>query len=421
MRQLKVISIASTHETRTGLQGHLSGLEMVTLDGVFLELSEAVLHCQSHKPDVIIVDFSGREVDAGLFIQNIKMNPEFGCALVALHRNPDQDIILNAFRNGAQEFIHYPNDLDKMDMALRNQYHLINRTESQSTQAPKGQLITVFSAKGGGGSSTIALNLAYELKDATQKTVAVLDLDQVFTNSSLMLNLQPNYSLGDLTTTNPADIDGNLLNRVVATHDETGLRVIVGSKNVLDDHDLISPELLEKTVDFLMAYFDYVVVDLPTHVLDPYHQYMIERSDLVLMVAALDIPNLSRTRQYMDLARRHLDMSRVKLVLNRWTQKAAYGMSNDSVEQQFGYPVYARIPNDWDLCVQASSLGTVFAQVKPDAEARKAIRTLAITVAGTSHAGHSEQNSPNKKAGLIHNLFKGLGKAGGVDHVVQQT
>lgn len=421
MRKLKVITIASAEETRTGLHDHLQNSEMVEVNGVFLELSDAVMHCQEHKPDVIIIEFTNREVDAGLFVQNIKINPEFGCALVAIHRNPTQEITLDAFRSGAQEFITYPDELTKLDLALRNQYYVINRGEGSDGKVPTGELVTIFSAKGGGGASTLALNLAYELKDIAQKTVAILDLDQVFTNASLMLNLQPSYSLADLTSTNPADVDGDLLSRVICTHDETGLRVIVGSKSVLDDHDLISPELLEKTIDFLIANFDYVVIDLPTHVLDPYHQYVIERSDLVLLAAALDIPSLSRTRQYMDLARRHLDMSRVKLILNRWTQKAAYGMSNESVEQQFGYPVFARIPNDWDLCVQASSLGTVFATVQPNSATRKAVRDLAADITGVSQAGNSANTSEGKKASLIQSFFKGLNKTGGPDHVVQQT
>ena len=163
------------------------------------------------------------------------------------------------------------------------------------------KVISVFGAKGGAGASSVAVDLAYELRDLSQKPVLLLDMDQVFNNTAVMLNLKPSHALGDLTRNAVSDIDASILRKILVEH-ESGLKLLVGSKSVLDDNEMISPELLEKTLAFIREEFAYAVVDLPTHVLDPYHQFFVERSDDVMVVSGLDVPGLFRTRQYLDLA-----------------------------------------------------------------------------------------------------------------------
>ncbi len=415
MQNLKVVAVASSEETRSALYGQLQELGFIDFEGVLLELSDTAHQCQKVNPDVIIVDMTGRELDAGLFMQTIGMNPEHPCTLFALHNKLDHQTIVDAVQSGAKEFIQYPDETEKLEQALRKYLSMINRGSVSFESKEKGRLITVFSAKGGSGCSTVAVNVAHELRKSTQAPVVLFDLDQVFSNTAVMLNLTPNYSVGDLADTSTADIDENLLKQILVEH-PSGFKVVVGSKNVLDDHEMISQELLEHTVDYLVDNHAYVVVDLPTHVLDPYHQYMIERSDEILVVSALDVPGLSRTRQYLDLARQYLDMAKLKLVLNRWTRKAAFGMSNESLEAQFNYPIYARLVNDWDLCVEASSLGSVASEVKPNSDLAKGLKELAEQVGGLTE---EEMESDEKESsGLLGKLFK---KKGSSTHVVRET
>ncbi len=416
MQNLKVVAVASSEETRSALYGQLQGLGFIDFEGVLLELSDTAHKCQETNPDVIIVDMTGRELDAGLFMQTIGMNPEHPCTLFALHNKLDHQTIVDAVQSGAKEFVQYPDETEKLEQALRKYLSMINRGNvTLNKPKEKGKLITVFSAKGGSGCSTVAVNMAYELRQATQSSVALFDLDQVFSNTAVMLNLMPNYSVGDLADTTLADIDENLLKQILVEH-PSGFHVVVGSKNVLDDHEMISHELLEHTVDYLVDNHAYVIVDLPTHVLDPYHQYMIERSDDIVVVSALDVPGLSRTRQYLDLARQYLDMAKLKLVLNRWSRKAAFGMSNENLEAQFNYPVYARISNDWELCVEANSLGSVLSEVKPNSELAKELKELSARIGGL--VADEEESDEKESSGLLGKLFK---KKGNPSNVVRET
>lgn len=413
MDSLKVVAVASSEESRKALYGQLQKIGFVEFDGVYIELSDAVRKCQEFSPDVIIVDLTGRELDAGLFIQAIGMNPENPCVIFALHREMDLDIFKEAVRQGAKEFIQYPEDPQSLDTALRKHLALLRSVktqraassgESAKTQQPLGKVITVFSSKGGAGCSTIAVNLAHEIKQLKSMPVVYLDLDQVFSNSEVILRLVPEYSLGDLTKNNPSEIDDILLSKVTCEH-ESGLHTVVGSKSPLDDNDMISPELLEVVINQLQQKYRYVVVDLPTHVLDPYHQYMVERSDELLVVSTPDIPSLVRTRQYMNLANKYLDMSRVKLILNRYNLKAAL-ISNQNLEEQFEYQIYCRIANDWELNVEANSLGAVLSKVNPKADVVKDIQKLAKMLTGIEAAPVSTANGNGKASGgLLGKLF----------------
>lgn len=413
MNNVKVVAVASSEETRVSLYQQLQSLEFVDFNGVYIELSDAVRECQSVGPDIIIVDTTGRELDAGLFIQAIGMNPENPCVIFAMHREMDINVFKEAIRQGAKEFIQYPEDKAGLEVAIKKHMAFISRVattqgKNQQAQANEGKkapgkIITCFASKGGVGCSTIAVNLAHELHSLKNFSVVFMDLDQVFCNTAIMLNHKPSYSIGDIADNNPKDIDEALLNKIIIKHD-SGLHVVVGSKSVLDDNEMISAELLELMMDYLTSRYDYVVVDLPTHVLDPYHQYMVERADEILLVSCPDIPSLYRTRQYLDLAQKYLDMRKIKMVLNRFNMKAAYRMSNQDVEEEFRYDIFARIPNDWDLNVEANSFGSALSKVNPKSDTVKALQKMVIQLIGEPGVEPEAKTASNAN-GLLGKLF----------------
>ncbi len=417
MTTLKLVAVASSEETRVSLYAQLQTLDFIQFSGVYIELSDAVHACQDSGPDVIIVDTTGRELDAGLFIQAIGMNPENPCVIFALHRDMDIQTFKDAIRQGAKEFIQYPEDQANLEMALRKHHALMNRVAgqgkaAQAAAAPEapapavpetGKIIACFASKGGVGCSTVAVNLSLELMALKSQSVVFVDLDQVFCNSTIMLNHKPSYSLGDIADNQSRDIDEALLAKIVIKHD-TGLHVVVGSKNVLDDNEMISADLLELMMDYLVSRFEYVIVDLPTHVLDPYHQYMVERADEILLVSNPDLPSLYRTRQYLDLAQKYLDMNKVKMVLNRYNMKAAYRMSNQELEAEFRYSIFARIPNDWDLHVEANSFGQGLSKVNPKSDTVKALHKLIGQLLGDAEDAPEPTASGGAK-GFLGKLF----------------
>lgn len=407
MDSLKVIAVASSEEVRSKLLKQLQAFNFIEFEGVVLELSDAQQLWQKQKPDLLIIDLTGREIDACLFIEVINYNMESKTVVFGLHRELDPNIIVKAVSSGVKEFIQYPQDTAALDAALEKHWKFMQKvvqTQRNSAEAEKGKIIPVFGSKGGVGASTVAVNLAHHLRLLTCKPVALFDMDQVFGNIAVMLNFKPSYAISDLASENTKDIDDDLLRKIIISH-ETGMDLVVACKNVLDENPLIPPELLDRITTFLKQHYSYIVVDLPTHVIDPYHQYFMENADEIFVVSSLDIPGLYRTRQYLDLVKRHLDMSKVKLILNRHDLKAAVGLSNENIEAEFKFPVYARLPNNWALNIEAMSLGQTLGMVAPTANLVKSFQEIAAKVAGLNIA-MSNGNKSEKQQGILGRLTR---------------
>jgi pilus assembly protein CpaE len=408
MNPLKVIAVASSEEARIKLLKQLKGLDFISFDGVVLELSDAQQLWQKQKPDLLIIDLTGRELDACLFIEVINYNVESKTVVFGLHRELDPNIILKAVSSGVKEFIQYPQDPAALEAALEKHWKFMQKvaqSQKSGVEDDKGMVVPVFGSKGGVGASTVAVNLAHQLRLITRKPVVLFDMDQVFGNVAVMLNFKASYAVSDLASEAVNEVDDDLLRKIIINH-ETGLDIVVACKSVLDENPLISPELLGRIMVFLRENYQYVVIDLPTHVVDPYHQYFMENADEILLVSSLDIPGLYRTRQYLELVKRHLDMEKVKLILNRCDLKAAVGMSNESIEEEFKYPVYARLPNNWALNVESMSLGQTLGMVSPQADLVKAYQDLAAKLSGISLAEQNGSKKADKQMGLLGRLTR---------------
>jgi pilus assembly protein CpaE len=418
MKSLQVLAVARNEEAVRLLQSQLDALDYVQCTGIVTELADAQRLWQQSKPDLLIMDLTERELDACLFIEVINYNVDSKTVVFGLHQELDSNVIVKAVSSGVKEFIQYPQNQAALSLAIEKQWQFLKKKfENQQSQTealsvnssgPSCQIISVFGAKGGVGTTTVAANLAHQLYLTTQDKVVLFDPEQMFSNMATMLAMKSAYSLSDLANDEPTEIDDALFEKIMVHHPE-GFDVLVSCKNVLDENPLVSGELLERTFAYLKSQYQYIVIDCPTHTVDPYHQYFMEQASSVLLVSTLDIPALSRTRQYLDLIKRHLDMNKVKLIENRSTLKAVIGLSNEMMEQEFQHPVFWRLPNDWTMAMECMSLGKLLGEVNNNCDITKAYNQLARQLSGKPPMLLSKA-SPSEGSVASENLFFKLAK-----------
>jgi Flp pilus assembly CpaE family ATPase len=105
------------------------------------------------------------------------------CAVVAIlpeSEKVDSDRVL---LSGARDFIQYPYQSDNLVITIKRVIELLVRNQARSSPTPvpdsyvkpKNTTFTIFSPKGGAGTTTISTNLAISLHKTLKEDVLVID------------------------------------------------------------------------------------------------------------------------------------------------------------------------------------------------------------------------------------------------------
>jgi pilus assembly protein CpaE len=303
---------------------------------------------EHHDVDVIVVG-SGVDMDAALSLaETLRVTrPELGVVLV--RRRVDTSVLTDALRAGAREVVA-ERDLAALGDAVRRTRSIAAAMRSQAGVAAVGDedqqlgsVVTVFSAKGGCGKTTLATNLAAAIADGGRRSVCLIDLDLAFGDVAIALQLFPAHTLADAVPI--ADtLDVTAIEALLTPH-SPGLTTLVAPVEP-GAADIPTP-VVASVLQLLRSMFQYVVVDTPPaftdHVLAAF-----DASDTLALIATLDIPalkNLKLTLETLDLLNYPRDKWRV--VLNRSDSKVGLAMSE--VEKTLRVPIAAEIPSSRDV------------------------------------------------------------------------
>jgi pilus assembly protein CpaE len=208
----------------------------------------------------------------------------------------------------------------------------------------RGRIVTVFSAKGGCGKTTLATNMAAVLADRGRREVALVDLDLAFGDVAIALQLFPAHTIADAVPLGE-NLDFGALQSLLTPH-SPGLTTLVAPVEP-GTAEGIPARLVSRILEVLRDHFDYVIVDTPPafddHVLTAF-----DLSDVVALIATLDIPalkNLKLTLETMDLLNYPRD--RWRIVLNRADSKV--GLAIHEVEKSLRTPTAGQIPSSRDV------------------------------------------------------------------------
>ena len=203
-----------------------------------------------------------------------------------------------------------------------------------------GRLITVFSAKGGAGKTTLSTNLAAALADNGRREVCLVDLDLAFGDVAIALQLFPAHTLSDAVPMMDS-LDAQAVQALLTPH-SPGLTTLVAPVEPGAAESIPAP-LVGRVLRVLRQLFQFVVVDTPPaftdHVLAAF-----DESDYVALLATLDIPalkNLKLTLETLDLLNYPRD--RWRIVLNRADSKV--GLQVSEVEKTLRVPIAVQIPS----------------------------------------------------------------------------
>ncbi len=210
-----------------------------------LTAAEGALADLTTGTDVLVLG-PGLELDATLEVVRRLHAAHPAVQIVLVRRNPAWGVAARAIYAGVREVIATEDITAIVDVIRRL------HTLDSITVRPRGRIVTVFSAKGGCGKTTLATNLASVLYDGGARRVCLVDLDLTFGDVASTLGLVPERSLADAS----GRLDAKGVSRLV-TPFRAGLDCVLAPARP-GDSAKVSPERVGELLSALSTVYDHV-------------------------------------------------------------------------------------------------------------------------------------------------------------------
>jgi pilus assembly protein CpaE len=301
--------------------------------------------------------------------------------IIMLSSESTPQLLLDCMRAGVNEFLSRPVDLGDLDRAIER----LGKTSTVSAQpgAQRGRVLSVYSAKGGAGGSSVATNLALALNVAGERVVLV-DFNLQVGDLALMLDMVPSHTFSEALADDA--IDRTQLNTLLASH-SSGLRLLTVSDRP-EESDAVQRAHIPELFGHLSMMFDWVVIDLGRHIDDRTIE-LFDLSDGIVMVSIQDVPGIRNARRYADLLERlEIPPERIHLVVNRHHQKSRVSVRD--VEDTVGLKVFWSLPNDFRPMSAAIDSGCPIVLDAPKSKLTRSFVDLADAFAKLYSDGRSD-------------------------------
>jgi pilus assembly protein CpaE len=390
--QIRVLIVDDIPETRdhlTKLLGFESDIEVV---GAADSGRHALEMALSLRPDIVLMDINMPDMD-GIETAEQLASAFPSAAVVMMSVQGEADYLRRSMLAGAREFLVKPFSSDELTASIRQVYAREREKQDRVANAPTagtpgavgdqehepGQIVAVFSPKGGVGRTTIAVNLAVAAAAETARNVVLMDGSFQFGDVGVLLNLNPkNKSIADLAPELEGAGELESIDTFVINH-SSGVRVLLAPASP-EQAELVTPAGVGRVLDALRSKHDLVVVDCSASFSDS-TLIILDRADLILTVLTLEITSIKNMRLFLEVTKQlgYAD-DKIRLVLNR--ADSALGIRVGDVEHSIGRKVDHTIVSDGRTVVYALNRGVPFVLSNRETQVSQDIIGLAQGLAG---------------------------------------
>jgi pilus assembly protein CpaE len=345
----------------------------------------ALAQASAPQPDVIILDARESSSLPPTLSGLKRQHPTTGVVIVGSRLDPT--LMLEAMRAGVNEWVAEP-------LTSRELHAAIDRVSSSRTTKTTGQVFAFVGAKGGVGTTTIAVNVAAALAHAlSDEQTLLMDLHLSYGDAAVFLGAEPRFSVADAME-NTHRLDEAFFESLV-TLTKAKVHLLASSERSVGSVDLKrGPTLMQ----FAAGHYRYTVLDVPRSegvVLDS-----LDGVTTILIVANQELATVRNAGRMAAALRQRYGKDRVRVVISRHDKSAEIGQ--EDVERVVGSPVFHLVPSDYRLALQALNKGRPLA-LDAGTKLADAFRAMAYELGGVSVAPAVEQ----QKSGGLFGLIKG--------------
>jgi pilus assembly protein CpaE len=403
IRVLIVDDIQETRDHLAKLLGFESDIEVV---GTAASGADAIELAGRLLPDVILMDINMPDMDGIAATERLSAQIP-SAAVVMMSVQGEADYLRRSMLAGAREFLVKPFSSDELTASIRQVYSREKEkagraavTQASKTQDPtqEGQVVAVFSPKGGVGRTTIAVNLAVAAASELGKKVTLVDASFQFGDVAVLLNLNPkDKSMAELVPELEQGRDPDSVDTFTLTH-SSGIHVLLAPPSP-EMAELITPAGVKHVIEILRQHSELVVVDCAAWFNDTLLG-ILDLADVVLTVLTLEITSIKNIRLFLEVAEQLGYSHKIRLVLNR--ADTTLGIRVADVEHSIGRKVDHTIVSDGRSVVYALNRGVPFVLSNRESQVSQDVLRLATSIVGSRESREEDgRKVPQKGKSLF--------------------
>jgi pilus assembly protein CpaE len=341
----------------------------------------------SAQPDLILIDVAMPKLDGYAATQQIRAAEADGrrVPIIMLTAEADVGERVKGLRAGADDDIVKP--FHPLELMARIKA-LLARGGTLSTSgagaeaaATMGQLVLFYGAKGGVGTTTIAINTAIAMTREMRRRTCLVDANLQFGDLRVFLDLGLDTA-SIVNAVSEPDLDLDLLRKLIVRH-HSGIDLLLAppspeAADIVMERQRTDPTTVTNMLNLLRKMYDYTFVDM-AKTIDDFNLQLFDEADVIYVVMTADLSCLKNVRSVLETMD-HLgyEKSKVQLVLNR--SNAYTGINVNNAESALNRKVDFQVINEYRGAISALNSGEPFMSSRPDGPLGRAVSEFARNV-----------------------------------------
>ena len=343
--------------------------------------AEALRIVKSDKPALVLMAANLPGIDGFTIMSRLRMEdgPSTHTPAILLLPENDGEARNKALRSGADDYLVKP--FHPAELMARMRSLLARYKPSESFEPPQptrtarvipaaapavkrrepAKVVLFYGAKGGVGTTTIAINSAIALHKELGRKVCLIDANLQFGDHRVFLDLGlDRMSVVDLAQAQT--IDSDYVKQILVKH-ESGIELLLAPPSP-ETAELVTSEHLPNIIGLLAHEFDYIIVDIDKR-LDEVNLRIMDAATIIYVVMTADLPCLKNVRLVLEtIGHLGYSESKVKLILNR--SNAFTGINVKNAESALKRRIDYQIINEYRAAIGALNSGAPFMYTKSD-------------------------------------------------------
>ncbi|GAA2075513.1 AAA family ATPase [Actinomadura alba] len=251
--------------------------------------------------DVVLVDEGIGPMPAHDLVRELALRRPHGAA-VLLSRRMDEDVLTRALEAGARGVMSRSPSLEELETRVtaaadwsREMRRRLDTTSHDALQEERGRVIALAGAKGGTGTTTLAVQLA--LAAAAERTVCLVDMDLQTGDIPSYLDVVHRRSIADLVGV-ASEITGPMIADALFVHRDGPHVLLAPSEG--ERAEEVTALAARQILSALRSRFEMVIVDCGAFMTEG-SVTAVELADRVILTVTPDLPALRAAKRLVQL------------------------------------------------------------------------------------------------------------------------